>query len=84
MKAAAKCDNHCELHYFLNHLRVERILLFRFILKACFLRTQAASKCDKHCELHVFLNHLRVERMLFFRFIFESMFSYDASGIEVW
>ena len=72
MKAAAKCDQHCELHYFLNHLRVDRMLFFCFFfLKACFLTMKAASKCDKHCELHDPVYHQKFERMLLFRVILE-------------
>ena len=36
MKAAAKCDMHYELHYFLNHLRVERTFFVRFIFEIMF------------------------------------------------
>ena len=32
MKAAAKCEKHCELHESVNPLQVERTLLFRVIV----------------------------------------------------
>ena len=41
MKAAAKCYKHCELHDSVNHLKVERIFLFRVVLEIMF------SEC--HC-----------------------------------
>ena len=41
MKATVKCDQHCELHDSVNHLKVERILLFLVILEIMF------SEC--HC-----------------------------------
>ena len=41
MKATAKCDQHCELHDSVNHLKVERMLLFRVVLEIMF------SEC--HC-----------------------------------
>ena len=30
MKATVKCDQHCELYDSVNHLKVERMLFFRF------------------------------------------------------
>ena len=36
LKATAKCDQHCELHDSVNHLKVERMLLFRVILESIF------------------------------------------------
>ena len=37
MKAAAKCDTHCELRDSVNHLRVERVLFFRLVLQIMFV-----------------------------------------------
>ena len=39
MKAAAKCEKHCELHDSVNHLKVERILFFRVDFESMFSQT---------------------------------------------
>ena len=36
VRATAKCGKHCELHESANHLKVERILIFRFSLESMF------------------------------------------------
>ena len=65
MKAAAKCDKRFDLHDSVNHLKIERTLLFRVFLERMFswmmdvwARTtmKAAAKCDKHCDLHDSVN----------------------------
>ena len=49
MKTTLKSDQHCELYESVNHLKVERILLFRFFcfFKGCFLVMKAVAKCNK-------------------------------------
>ena len=36
MKAAAKCDKHCESHDSVDHQKFEIILLFRVVLEIMF------------------------------------------------
>ena len=36
MKATLKSDQHCELYDSVNHLKVERVLFFRFIFESMF------------------------------------------------
>ena len=36
MKATAKCEQHCQLPDSVKHLKVERLLFFRFILESMF------------------------------------------------
>ena len=37
MKAAAKCNKHCELHDHVNHLKLNSYFFFGLFLKSCFL-----------------------------------------------
>ena len=45
MRAAAKCDKHCELHESVNHLKVERISFFRVILEIMFSQCLRSRVC---------------------------------------
>ena len=45
MKAAAKCDKHCELHDSVDHQKFEIILLSRVVLEIMF------SECHYLCVL---------------------------------
>ena len=73
MKTTLKSNQHCELYDSVNHLKVERILLFRYFLffKRMFSCDEGS---DKHCELHDSVDHQKIEIILLFRVVLEIMF----------
>ena len=83
MKTTRKSDQHCPLYDSVNHLKVERIWLFRFFFKECFLVTKAAAKCYKNCELHDSVDHQKFDIILLFRVVPEIMFS-ECHCLWVW
>ena len=76
MKSEAKCDMHyivhCELHDSMNHLKVERFLLFRvFFLKSWFLSvfivclSRVCGRSDRFRDcLFVFLSFVIVSSVI--------------------
>ena len=49
MKAAAKCDKHCELHDSVDHQKFEIILLFRVVLEIMFSECHCLWVCGCGC-----------------------------------
>ncbi len=55
MKGAAKCDKHCELQDPMNQQKVERTLLFRFILESMFASLSVVSLRGVSLRFHGFV-----------------------------